>query len=66
VYGPSQKLKAKIKFKNTMKVIHTPAKICIQESSKLFCVLHVNGYNKTFILILKHLVKYVVDVYAWF
>jgi hypothetical protein len=36
MYGPSQKLKAKIKFKNIMKVIHMLAKIEIQESLKLF------------------------------
>jgi hypothetical protein len=27
VYGPSQKLRIKIKFKNTMKLIHTPTRI---------------------------------------
>jgi hypothetical protein len=33
---------------------------------KTIFVLYVSGYNGTFILVLKHLVKFVVDVYVWF
>jgi hypothetical protein len=42
------------------------ARIHIQHSLKLFFVLCVSGYNGTFILVLKHLVKSIVAMYVCF
>jgi hypothetical protein len=66
MYGPSQKLKAKIKFKNILKVINESTIIIAKYNwhsriiITILTVICVSGYNETFILVLKHLIESIV------
>jgi hypothetical protein len=65
MYGPSQKLKVKVKFKNIMKVIHASTIIIARfnwHSKIIKVILNVIcvTITKTFIIVLKHLIEFVV------